>query len=96
MRLCALRPASAFWSAGKDVDKNYSVCGLFAKPLHTLTRFRNSLLRGKLEGSLATVMLSLGQADRTDNPLGRLASELLGLNKASVTPALRGEKLPGS
>jgi hypothetical protein len=36
----------------------------------------------------------LGQASRAGDPLGRLASEVLDLNKARVSPALRQE-LPG-
>jgi hypothetical protein len=36
----------------------------------------------------------LGQASRAGNPLGRLASEVLGLKNARVSPALRQE-LPG-
>jgi hypothetical protein len=36
----------------------------------------------------------LGQAYSAGNPLGRLASEVLGLNNAGVTPALLQE-LPG-
>ena len=36
----------------------------------------------------------LGQAHRAGNPLGRLASEVLGLSNARVTPAL-GQELPG-
>ena len=52
-----------------------------------------SLLRGKSEGSLSDFCTSW-PSSRTGNPLGRLASEVLGLSNARVIAALR-QQLPG-
>ena len=53
------------------------------------------LLRGKSEAIFKRFLHFLGHAHHCRGiPLGRLASEVLGLNKARVRPALRQE-LPG-
>src|SRR4249920_2990714 len=54
-----------------------------------------SLLRGKSEGSLSGFCTSLATPTATEAiRSGRLASKVLGLNKACVSPTLRQE-LPG-
>jgi hypothetical protein len=49
---------------------------------------------GNRKGIFERFVHFLGQAYSAGNPLGRLASEVLGLNNAGVTPALLQE-LPG-
>jgi hypothetical protein len=47
----------------------------------------SSLLRREIGRIFERFLHFLGQACRVGNPLGRLASEVLGLNNARVTPA---------
>ena len=62
---------------------------------HYFGAARESLSSRKIGRIFERFLPFLGQAHRRDNPLGRLASEeVLGLNKARVSPALRQE-LPG-